>query len=49
MENEISTDYKVRVPKQVEMQIIITDMDLKLPENNLIDNLKKQNGILENK
>ena len=30
------------------MQIIITDMDFKLPEKDLIDKLKKQNGVLEN-
>ena len=30
-----------KVPKQVAMQIIITDMDFKLPEKDLIDKLKK--------
>ena len=48
MESGISKDYEIRVPKQVEMQIIITDMDFKLPEKDLIDKLKKQNGVLEN-
>ena len=38
----------IKVPKQVEMQIIITDLDFKLAEKDLIDKLKKQNGVLEN-
>ena len=41
MENEI------KVQQQVEMQIIITDMDFKLSEKDLIDKLK-QNGVLQN-
>ena len=48
MENETSKDYEIKVQKQVEMQIIITDMDFKLPDNDLIHKLKKQNGVLEN-
>ena len=30
------------------MQIIITDIDFKLSEKDLINKLKKQNGVLEN-
>ena len=48
MENEISKDYEIKVPSQVEMQIIITDTHFKLPEKDLIDKLKKQNGVLKN-
>ena len=43
IENEISKDYQIKLTKQVEMQVIITDMNFKLPEKNLIDKLKQQN------
>ena len=48
MENEISKDYEINVPKQVEMHIVITEMDFKLSEKDLIDKLKRENGVLEN-
>ena len=39
---------KIKKAIEVEMQIIIMDINYKLPEKDLIDKLKKRNGVLEN-
>ena len=39
---------KIKKAIEVEMQIIIMDINYKLPEKVLIDKLKKRNGVLEN-
>ena len=39
IENEISKDYEIKVPKQVEMHIIAPHMDFKLSEKDLINKL----------
>ena len=47
LETQISKDYEIKVPKQIGIQIIITDMNFKMQENAIIEKLKKQNEILK--
>ena len=47
IETQISKDYEIKVPKEVGMQIILTDMRFKMQENEIIRKLKKQNEILK--
>lgn len=47
IQKEISENYEIKVPKQTEMQLIITDMNFKLQENDLLEKLRKQNEILK--
>ena len=47
IETQISKIYETKVPKKVGMQIIITDMNFKMQENELIEELKTQNEILK--
>ena len=43
IETQISKKYEVKMPKEVHMQITITDMNFKMQGNELIDKLKNQN------
>ena len=47
IEIQISKDYEIKVPKEVGMKIIITDMNFKMQEYKIIEKLKKQNEILK--
>ena len=48
IENEMSEKYEVKIPNNIEMTIVLTDMTFKYSENELISKLNKQNNILEN-
>lgn len=48
LQTELSENYDIRVPNETKMTIVITDMSFKIPENELINILKKQNPILVN-
>ena len=41
IENEISKEYEIKVPKQVEMQIITADINFKLPNKNILNKVKE--------
>lgn len=47
IQNEISDKYEVKIPKEAEMNIIITDMNIKLNEKELLEKLKKQNEVIK--
>lgn len=48
IQNEISDKYEIKVPNEISMQIIVTDMSFKIPEKDLVEKLKKQNEDLKN-
>ena len=41
IETQISKDYEIKVPKEVGMQIVITDINFKMQENEIIEKWKK--------
>lgn len=48
IQSEISEDYEIKVPKEINMQIVVTDLNYKYPDRELIEKLKKQNETLKN-
>lgn len=47
MQSEISENYEIKVPQAIEMQIVITDMNFKLTEEELLERIKKQNDFMK--
>lgn len=48
IQNGLGDNYEIRVPNQIDMHIVITDMNFKIDEKEIVVKLKKQNQILEN-
>lgn len=46
--NEMSANYEIKIPKEVNYQVLITDMTLKYTEDDMKNKLKRQNIIMEN-
>lgn len=47
IQDEISEKYEVKIPKEAEMHMVITDMNFKYNECELIEKLKKQNDAMK--
>lgn len=47
LQSEISENYEIKIPKDIKMQIIITGMNFKMSDNELIKKLKKQNEVMK--
>lgn len=47
IQNEMSENYEIKIPNQIDMQILITDMNFKMTESEIMEKLIKQNPILE--
>lgn len=48
IQSGMGDNYDVRVPNPIDMHIVITDMNFRIDEKEIVDKLKKQNQILEN-